>query len=129
MNRRSRLASTPSSLGDWPHAGAPEHQRATAFLVRSRMCRGSQTPARDGCVQLDSTRAAESPWNLAVQSPSDGVAEFWLGRGVEYRGWLEEGHRTARNLLGMLAWRVCHGHFYRILQGPAGIRRFRAAIS
>jgi hypothetical protein len=57
---------------------------------------------------------------VRAKSPTDGVAEFWLDRGREYWGWMEEGQRNALSLLGILTWRVCHGHFYRILQQPDG---------
>ena len=57
---------------------------------------------------------------VRAKSPADGVAEFWLDRGMEYLGWLDESHRSAHDLLGVLTYRVCHGHIYRILQGPDG---------
>jgi hypothetical protein len=57
---------------------------------------------------------------VRAKAPSDGVAAFWLDRGREYRTWLDEGERTASNLLGVVAWRVNHNHYYRILQGPDG---------
>ena len=57
---------------------------------------------------------------VRAKSPADGVAEFWLDRGREYLTWLDGGHRTAPDLLGLLTYRVCHGHIYRILCGDDG---------
>jgi hypothetical protein len=57
---------------------------------------------------------------VRAESPTDGVSEFWAERCKEYRTWLDEGQRNGRNLLGVLAWRVNHGHNYRVLRAADG---------
>ena len=55
---------------------------------------------------------------VRAKGPNEGSEKFWRERAEEYWTWMEEGHRTARGLLGILGYRVCYGNYYRILQGP-----------
>lgn len=82
------------------------------MLVEVRIAYGE---GLDALLQIDDELGL-----VRAKSPNDGVAEFWLDRGREYRTWLDAGHQTARDLLNVLAWRVCHGHYYRILQAVDG---------